>query len=177
MKVISVFGSARPQAGEADYVQAQEVGRLLAEAGYAVATGGYHGTMAAVSEGAAAAGGHVIGVTCGQIERMYGSVVNPWVTEEIKYDTLMARLQHLTTQNAGAVVLPGGIGTLAELALTWNLIQCEELTARPFVLLGQTWRTMAHTLFDPAYVRSSHFELVHFADDAAAAVTPFPRMR
>ena len=66
--VISVFGSSAPQPGSADYEAARDLGRRLAEAGFTVQTGGYMGTMEGVSRGANEAGGHVIGVTCDQIE-------------------------------------------------------------------------------------------------------------
>ena len=68
-KVISVFGSSAPRPGSEAYEWGRRVGRLLAEAGLTVATGGYSGTMTAVSQGAAEAGGHVIGVTSSQIEQ------------------------------------------------------------------------------------------------------------
>ncbi len=78
-RVIAVFGSSAPQPGSAAYEEARQIGRLLAEAGCAVATGGYCGTMAAVSQGAAEAGGHVIGVTCDQIEQFRPLGPNEWV--------------------------------------------------------------------------------------------------
>lgn len=66
--IISVFGSHSPQAGSEPYRQAQELGRRLTRAGFVVATGGYEGTMAAVSQGASEAGGHIIGVTSARVE-------------------------------------------------------------------------------------------------------------
>ena len=65
---ITVFGGAQPKEGSAAYEEARELGKLLAERGHAVLTGGYMGTMEAVSRGASEAGGHVIGVTCEDIE-------------------------------------------------------------------------------------------------------------
>ncbi|MEJ5198439.1 MAG: DNA-binding protein, partial [Anaerolineae bacterium] len=64
MRTIAVFGSSRREEESALYREAYELGRVLAGAGYAVLTGGYNGSMAAVSRGAAEAGGRVIGVTC-----------------------------------------------------------------------------------------------------------------
>ena len=61
---ITIFGGTKPQPGDADYREAERLGSLLARAGHTVITGGYIGTMEAVSKGAAEAGGHVIGVTC-----------------------------------------------------------------------------------------------------------------
>ena len=114
MKVISVFGSSRPEPGDPDYQLAHDLGRQLAEAGFAVATGGYIGTMTAVSQGAAAVGGHAIGVTCDEIEAWRTVGPNEWITQEVRYRTLWERVYHLVTQNDGIIALPGGVGTLAE---------------------------------------------------------------
>lgn len=173
MKVISVFGSASPKAGDDDYAQAQQVGKLLAEAGFAVATGGYVGTMEAVSKGASQAGGHVIGVTCEAIETFRPIQANQWVAEEINYKTLRERMLHLVLNNDGMVVLPGGIGTLVELSMAWNLLQVGEIEPRPLVLLGDLWRDTLDAFVQPAYVRPAHAELatlVATAEDAAATI-------
>lgn len=170
LKVISVFGSARPQPGTAAYDVARQVGQLLAEAGYAVATGGYSGTMTAVSEGAAAAGGHVIGVTSAQIEQFRGFGANRFVQEEIKYDTLRDRLMHLILHNDGMITLPGGIGTLSEVTLAWSLLQVGEIPPRPLVLLGDRWPTTIAAFDDPAYIARPHLDLLRFAADPATAV-------
>ena len=79
----------------------------------------------------------LIGVTSAQIERFRPIQANRWVAEEIRYDSLRDRLMHLVLHNDGAVVLPGGIGTLGELSLTWNMMQVGEIPQRPLVLLGQ----------------------------------------
>lgn len=96
-RIISVFGSSAPQPGSGAYEEARRVGELLAQAGFAVATGGYSGTMTAVSQGASEAGGHVIGVTSAQIEQFRPLGPNRWVAEEIKFETLRDRLLHLVT--------------------------------------------------------------------------------
>ena len=92
---ISVFGGSQPQEGSDTYAEARELGRLLAQAGHTVLTGGYIGTMEAVSRGASEAGGHVIGVTCAQIENWRRVTANKWVKEEWKRESLMERLEDL----------------------------------------------------------------------------------
>src|SRR5438552_19091842 len=108
-KVVSVFGGAAPKPGSAGYAEAETLGRLLAQAGYAVMTGGYAGTMEATSKGAKEAGGHVIGVTVGQIERSFGSKRNAYVDEVIHYDRLYERLHHRVAKCGSAIALPGGL--------------------------------------------------------------------
>ena len=170
MKVISVFGSASPQAGDLDYAQAEQVGRLLAQAGYAVATGSYVGTMEAVSKGAAEAGGHVIGIASDAIEAIRPIAPNQYVAEIIRYPTLRERLLHLVIYNDGAIVLPGGAGTLAELALLWNSVQVNELSPRPIVLLGDLWQQTIAVFDQPQYVKPATRQLLSFADTPADAV-------
>jgi uncharacterized protein (TIGR00725 family) len=88
-RIITVFGSSRRDEGSALYRETYELGRLLAQAGYAVLSGGYNGSMAAVSRGAREAGGRVIGVTCAVFDP---TPPNPWLTEEIRTPTLLDRL-------------------------------------------------------------------------------------
>ena len=168
--VISVFGGSSPQQGSAAYQEAYEVGLLLAQRGFAVATGGYSGTMTAVSQGAAEAGGHVIGVTCDQIEQFRPLGPNQWLKEEIRFQTLQDRLIHLVRHNDGMIVLPGGIGTLSEMALAWSYLQVGEISPRPLALLGELWRETVTGFIDPIYVRSKHVQLLHFADSPEEAV-------
>ena len=175
MKVISVFGSASPKAGSADYAQACLVGKLLAKAGFAVATGGYVGTMEAVSKGASEAGGHVIGVTCTSVEDFRMGGANRWVAEEIRFETLRERLLHLVLNNDGVIVLPGGIGTLVEMAMAWNLVQIGEIPPRPLVLLGELWRGMVEAFVQPQYVREADAKLVVVANSAETAVATITR--
>ncbi len=171
MKVITVFGSSHPKPGSADYEQAREVGRLLAGAGVAVMTGGYEGTMSGVSQGAAEAGGHVIGIGSTRIDAFRGRGLNQWVMESTYYDNLADRLLHVVRENDGMIGLPGGIGTISEVTLAWSLLQVKELSSRPVSLLGSIWKETIDTFYDPAYLREEDMELLHFADCADTAVS------
>ena len=127
---ITVFGGAQPKEGMASYEEAYTLGKLLAQSGHAVLTGGYMGTMEAVSRGASEAGGHVIGVTCIDIEEWRKSKPNQWVKEERRKQTLMERLHGLIEGCDAAIALPGGAGTLTEISLMWNLMIVESLPPR-----------------------------------------------
>jgi hypothetical protein len=168
--VISVFGSSAPQPGSAAYEEARQIGRLLVEAGFAVATGGYSGTMTAVSQGASEAGGHVIGVTSAQIEQFRPMGANQWVAEEIKYESFRDRLMHLVLNNDGMITLPGGIGTLSEMALAWSFLQVGEVNPRPLALLGDMWRDGIRGFYRQDYVKRVYLDLLYFADTPEAAV-------
>jgi len=139
---VTVFGGSHPKPGEPAYEQALQLGRLIGLAGYTVLTGGYIGTMEAVSRGVAEAGGHVIGVTCEEIESWRPGKANPWVHEELRYPSLRQRLFALIEECDGAIALPGGVGTLAEIAMMWSQMQVFATTSRPLILIGDGWETM-----------------------------------
>lgn len=171
-RVISVFGGSTPPDSSLAYAEARQLGRLLAGAGFTVATGGYSGTMEAASRGAAEAGGHVIGVTCGLIPNWRGRFgANRWVAEEIPYGSLRERLYHLVEKCDAAVALPGGIGTLSEVALTWSLLQTGEIPGKPLVLIGGGWQASLTTFYRSAngYMEDEDWRLLHFAPDVDAA--------
>jgi len=172
--IISVFGSHAPKPGSNDYLLAYKMGRLLAEAGYSVATGGYGGTMEAASQGAFEAGGHTIGITSETVERSRPVKLNRWIQEEIKYKTLSERVNHLVTVNQGMVVLAGGIGTLSEFALAWSYLQVQEISKRPLILVGRMWVNTLQTFFDPRYVTKEHnslYQCVHSPEEAIVLLT------
>jgi uncharacterized protein (TIGR00730 family) len=150
---ITVFGGSQPDPGDPIYQQALHLGRLIAEAGYTVLTGGYIGTMEAVSRGAAEAGGHVIGVTCDEIEAWRPVKPNSWLTEELRFPTLRLRLFALIDQCDGALALPGGVGTLAEITLMWNQLLTGAIPPRPLITIGTGWQSV----FDQLYSSNGYF--------------------
>lgn len=169
---VSVFGGSQPREGDAAYAEAVDLGRLLAEGGHIVLTGGYIGVMEAVSRGAKDAGGHVIGVTCEEIETWRPIKPNAWVMEEIRRKTLVERLHTLIHESDAAFALPGGAGTLTEIAMMWNLMIVESLHRRPLVLIGEGWQSVFDQFFqgfDP-YIPARQREILHFAADVETAV-------
>jgi uncharacterized protein (TIGR00725 family) len=169
---ISIFGGSQPKPGSLAYEEAHQLGELLAKRGHTVMTGGYIGTMEAVSRGAAQAGGHVIGVTCGEIERWRDVGVNRWVKEEWRKQTLVERLQVLIRECDAAIALSGGPGTLTEISLMWNLMIVESMRRRPLVLVGDGWQSVFDQLFKTfdVYIPAGQRDLVSFAKDVQTAV-------
>jgi uncharacterized protein (TIGR00730 family) len=169
---ITVFGGSQPAQDSNAYTEAYLLGQLLAQAGHAVLTGGYVGTMEAVSRGANEAGGHVIGVTCLEIERWRGTGANAWVKEERKFETLRQRLDGLIDGCDAAIALPGGPGTLTEISLMWNLMIVDAIHRRPLILVGHGWQAM----FDQAYAELNDYfvpkqrALIQFTPDVQSAV-------
>jgi len=169
---ITVFGGSEPKEGSTAYAEAQELGKLLAQRGHIVLTGGYIGTMEAVSRGASEAGGHVIGVTCEEIENWRKVAPNRWVKEERRKKTLIERIQVLIQDCDAALALPGGVGTLAEIALMWNLMSVESHHRSPLILIGRGWQSTFDQFlqeFD-GYVSAPSRELLQFAEDVHTAV-------
>lgn len=170
--VLTVFGGSAPRPGSAPYQQALRLGELAAADGWWVATGGYGGTMEAVSRGAAEAGGEVIGVTCERIEAWREVRPNSWLRRELRCETLRERLYRLIELGDALVALPGGVGTLSEVALSWSLLQTGELPPRPLVVVGQRWQRTLAAYCEQAggYMRPSDSELVAVAQDVEAAL-------
>jgi uncharacterized protein (TIGR00730 family) len=169
---VAVFGGAGARPQDDSYRQALELGAGLAKAGHAVMTGGYIGIMEAASKGAAEAGGHVIGVTCDEIESFRPIKPNPWVKEEWRFVTLADRLMNLVNRCDAAVAMPGGVGTLAEISILWNQILINAIPPKPLILLGEGWRVTMDTFLTSqgGLVAAHDRDLIQFAPDVHSAL-------
>ncbi len=147
------------------------LGSLLAQAGYTVLTGGYMGIMEAVSRGAAEAGGHVIGVTCDEIENYRPGTHNAWVKEEKRYPRLSDRVHALIDGGNAALALPGGSGTLTEISMMWNHLLTHAISPRPLILIGPGWQATFKAYFEVMgqYVSVSERAWLYFAEDVDSA--------
>ena len=130
---MSVFGSARLGADSPYYGLAREVGRLLAERGYAVITGGGPGVMEAANRGAAEAGGMSVGCT---IELPHEQAVNEYVNLAIEFRYFFVRKTMFVKYSEAYIVFPGGYGTMDELFESLTLIQTGKALSFPVVLCG-----------------------------------------
>lgn len=171
--IISVFGASGARPGDAEYAIGVETGRLLAVQGLAVATGGYGGIMEAVCRGAAEAGGTTIGVTVPSV--FPGRTgANEWVQIERTAKSLVHRLEMLTEIASGFIALPGSLGTLAELALAWNLAfvaPFAEADPPPVVAVGEPWDTVVPELTARLDTDGSFIKIVETANEAVKHVS------
>lgn len=133
---ISVFGSARTASDDPHYQQAERLGAALAEAGYAVITGGGPGIMEAANKGAAQAGGPSIGLG---IELPFEQGINEYVSTGYEFHYFFSRKVMLVRYSSGFVVFPGGFGTLDELFEAMTLVQTGKVTGFPIVLFGSDY--------------------------------------
>ncbi len=169
---VTVFGGSSPRPGEQAYSDAQRLGALLGAAGHTVLTGGYIGTMEAVSRGVAEQGGHVIGVTCDQIEAWRPVRPNQWVQEEMRFATLRQRLFALIDNCDAAIALPGGIGTIAEIAQMWSNLQIGAIARCPLILIGPGWKALIEQFYLDfnRYVPELYRQLLLFAESCDEAI-------
>lgn len=174
---VTIFGGANSQSNGTSYEDAYRLGYKLASAGHIVLTGGYIGTMEAASKGAAEAGGHVIGVTCQEVETWRKVVPNAWVMEERRFPSLHERLLTLIDECDAAIALPGGVGTLLEVAMMWNRMSIDAIVHRPLILVGKGWHETMSEFYRTmdGYVPEKARELLCFArnvDEAFELLNP-----
>lgn len=170
--VVSIFGGYDPGPGEADFEVAGQVGRVLAELGYALANGGYAGTMEASAQGAMQAGGHTLGVVCDIWDRP----PNEHIAEIVRTKTYEERLQTLIDLGTGGyVALPGATGTLVELAVVWEQA-CKGFVSppRPIACMGAFWRPLVE-MMTRARAKSGRF--VRVLEDPEELREMFPPVR
>ena len=162
---VAVFGSSQTDPESTEWADAEKVGRRLALSSFAVITGGYGGTMEAVSKGANEAGGHVIGITAPTLFPGRPSA-NPFVDELIEAEGLADRIGRMMDRAAGTLALPGSIGTAAELLVAWNINNIMSRnggSSIPTAAIGQGWASVATTLSEEIMAVPSD---IHLAPDA-----------
>lgn len=172
--IVAVIGASQTRPGDPDYGDAMRLGRLLAEAGYAVASGGYGGLMEAVSAGAAEVGGRVMGITApGVFPGRSGA--NRYVTDERPAATLTERIQDLLTISDAVVALPGSLGTLTELVVAWNLAFVAPFSSHrpaPIVAVGPTWAELVPLLTKRLATDGGLVQCVATVEGAIAVLRP-----
>ncbi len=139
-KTVAVFGTGRAKPGESAYELAYRMGKLLAGGGFTIVNGGYGGVMLASAKAAAEAGGETIGITCSGFA---SAAANEYVSQTIVTNSLDERLDTLIKLARAYIILPGGTGTLLELAKVWELKNKGFLQEqRPIILLGKFWKPL-----------------------------------
>ncbi len=154
---LAAFGSSRIAPAAAIYQDVFALSKAIALAGWDGVTGGHQGMMAAFSEGMHAGNGHIRGIT---LER-FPTPPDNTLSEEIRCRDFFERMGVLIEQSDAWLVLPGGLGTLAELAMTWDLLAIRVLEPRPLLLYSDMWQPIVDVLSD---------QLVLSADKAFASI-------
>lgn len=139
---LTAFGSSRIGKEDPRYIDAYLLSRAIARAGWDGMAGGHQGMMAAFCEGIHAGGGHVRGITLERFPTPPGNTLS----EEVRAHDFFERMRTLIEEAQAWLVLPGGLGTLAELAMTWDLLAIKVLEPRPLLLYGEMWEPIAKVL-------------------------------
>ena len=136
---VAIFGSARAEPGTFVDEEVKRVAAAFAAMGCDIVTGGGPGLMQAANEGAASGGSRdqSIGI---RVELPFEQEVNPFVQQAFEHGTFFTRLQHFVIASDAFVVVPGGIGTVLEMLMIWQLLQVRHVGDVPLILVGKMWR-------------------------------------
>ncbi|MFD3403761.1 TIGR00730 family Rossman fold protein [Kribbella sp. NPDC058693] len=170
---ISVFGSARTKPDDPMYAAAEECGRKLVVAGYAVITGGGPGVMEAANKGASEAGGVSVGLG---IELPFENGLNEWVDIGMNFRYFFTRKTMFVKYAQGFVVMPGGFGTLDELFEALTLAQTRKVTSFPVVLFGTAYwgglvDWLRNTMLEDGKISAADLDMFTVTDDVDEAIS------
>jgi uncharacterized protein (TIGR00730 family) len=142
---VTIFGSARAKPGSFVYGEVKRIAAALADMGCDIITGGGPGLMQAANEGAATAsapeGSRSVGI---RVELPFEQEVNPFVEQAFEHKTFFSRLHHFVLTSDAFVVVPGGIGTVLELMMVWQLLQVRHVDEVPLILVGTMWSDLVN---------------------------------
>jgi uncharacterized protein (TIGR00730 family) len=175
---VTIFGSARAKAGTFGYEETKRVAAALAEMGCDIITGGGPGLMQAANEGAATAPDRAQSVGI-RVDLPFEQEVNAFVTEAFEHRTFFTRLHQFVLTSDAFIVAPGGIGTVLETMMIWQLLQVRHLQDTPLILVGKMWPGLiewarsAMLSVDPPLANVEDIAIPHCAatgDDAIAII-------
>jgi uncharacterized protein (TIGR00730 family) len=134
---VTIFGSARAKPGTVAYEETKRAAKALAEMGCDIITGGGPGLMQAANEGVGDAGeAQSMGI---RVDLPFEQEVNPFVGVAFEHRTFFTRLHHFVLASDAFIVAPGGIGTVLETTMIWQLLQVNHLQNTPLILVGKLW--------------------------------------
>src|SRR6476620_3528380 len=137
---VTIFGSARLKPGSLAYEGEKQLASDLTEMGCDIMSGGGPGLMQAANEGALSADPKGLHRSVGiRVQLPFEQELNPFVGQAYEHRTFFSRLHHFMIISDAFVVVPGGIGTLLELSLAWQLLQVRKLYNTPLILVGKMW--------------------------------------
>jgi len=160
---VTIFGSARPEPGHFVYDEVKRMASAFAALGCDIVTGGGPGLMRAANEGAAEAQREGRAQSMGiRVELPFEQEVNPFVEQAFQHESFFTRLHHFVLVSDAFVVAPGGIGTVLEAMMIWQLVQVRHLHQTPLIFVGPMWRELVAWV--ERYMLRPGFELVSPAD-------------
>lgn len=151
---VAIFGSARAKPGTFAYEEVKRAAAAFSKMGCEIVTGGGPGLMQAANEGAASAGAkdRSMGI---RVDLPFEQEVNPFVEQAFEHKTFFTRLHHFVIASDAFVVVPGGIGTVLEMTMIWQLLQVRHVDDVPLILVGKMWKGLVdwvgQSMLDPAH--------------------------
>jgi uncharacterized protein (TIGR00730 family) len=140
---VTIFGSARIEKDSFAFQEVKRMASILTTMGCDVITGGGPGLMLAANEGAASAEAAAKSGSIGiRVDLPFEQEVNPFVQEVYEHGTFFTRLHHFVLASDAFVVTPGGIGTLLEAAMIWQLLQVRHIKDVPLIFVGKMWNDL-----------------------------------
>lgn len=140
---VTIFGSARIQPGTPAYDAVKQLAAGLTEMGCDIISGGGPGLMQAANEGARSVDPDALHRSVGiRVDLPFEQEINPYVGKGYGHGTFFSRLHHFTIVSDAFIVVPGGIGTLLEMSLVWQLLQVRRLHNTPLILVGKMWESL-----------------------------------
>jgi uncharacterized protein (TIGR00730 family) len=169
---VTIFGSARLKPEDAYYQKAEQLGRLLAQNGFSVITGGGPGIMEAANKGAAEAGGKSIGMN---IRLPFEQKPNPYANIHLDYKYFFIRKVMFVKYAVAYVILPGGYGTMDEFFEALTLIQTKRVKGFPLILMGsEYWQGLLdwlkNSMLHKSMILPSDYEMIQIIDDPEEVV-------
>ena len=135
---MTVFGSARTQPGHWVYEAVKQMCSALSAMNCDIITGGGPGLMQAANEGARSAEGtQSVGI---RVHLPFEQEANPFVENVFEHGTFFTRLHHFVLTSDAYIVAPGGIGTVLEAMMIWQLLQVRQLSDTPLIFVGPMWK-------------------------------------
>lgn len=167
-KKVAIFGSARTGSETNLYKAVEKLGKNIAEQGWIVVTGGGPGTMEAANKGAmSACNGESLCSIAQAIYLPFEDGVNAFVQEYEQHETFYSRLKTFADCDA-FIVTPGGIGTLLEMAMIYQLVQAKHMEQKPIICVGRMWRTLRTWLEDEmvenGFLNNEEMKMIHYVD-------------
>jgi len=157
---VTIFGSARAKPGTIAYEETKRVSTALASMGCDIITGGGPGLMQAANEGVKLAGtgaDQSLGI---RVDLPFEQEVNPFVELAFEHRTFFTRLHHFVLASHAFIVAPGGIGTVLETSMIWQLLQVKHLDNTPLILVGKMW---------PGFIEWARTSMLEFETPLASA--------
>ena len=172
---VAVWGSARTSPDSGLYKSIERMSGELSKDGWIVVTGGGPGSMEAANKGAldACSPGDICSIA-EAIQLPFEEAVNEHVQQYEKHSEFFSRLKTFAECDA-FIITPGGIGTLLEMALIYQLVQVNHVGDKPIICVGRMWRTLRSwiedEMLDSGFIKNDEIKLVHYVDRFSEATT------